>query len=88
LYQIVYVVVATVRVLLVALQFLMMARAIISWLPVNEDNPIVVFLYSVTEPVIMPVRSVIERFGWFEGLPIDMSFLITFMLLSILQMFL
>ena len=88
MYQIVYVVVATVRVLLVALQFLMMARAIISWLPVNEDNPIVVFLYSVTEPVIMPVRSVIERFGWFEGLPIDMSFLITFMLLSILQMFL
>jgi uncharacterized protein YggT (Ycf19 family) len=42
----------------------------------------------VTEPVIMPVRAVINRLGLFEGLPIDMSFLITFMLLSVLEMFL
>lgn len=66
----------------------MLARAIISWLPVDEDNPIVSFLYAVTEPVVAPVRTLIERFGWFEGLPIDMSFMITFMLLSILEMFL
>ncbi|MBQ4354711.1 MAG: YggT family protein [Clostridia bacterium] len=78
----------TVRVLLAAIQFLMMARAIISWLPLDEDNPIVTFLYTVTEPVIAPVRAVIDRLGLFEGMPIDMSFLITFILLSILEMFL
>jgi YggT family protein len=71
-----------------ALQFFMMARAIISWFPIDDGNPIVVFLYSLTEPVIMPVRMIMDKFGWFEGLPIDMSFLITFLLLSILQMFL
>lgn len=88
MYQILYVVATTVRFLIVVIQFLMLARAIISWLPVDEDNPIVSFLYAVTEPVVAPVRTLIERFGWFEGLPIDMSFMITFMLLSILEMFL
>lgn len=88
LYQVLYVVAATVRFLIIAIQFLMMARAIISWLPFEEDHPLVTFLYTVTEPVIAPVRAVIERFGWFEGMPIDMSFLITFILLSILEMFL
>lgn len=73
---------------MIALQFLMFARAIMSWLPIDDDNPIDNFLYAVTEPFIAPVRAVIERFGWFEGMPIDMSFFITFILLSILEMFL
>ena len=86
--QLLYIVAATVRFLIAAIQFLLLARAIISWLPFEEDHPIVSFLYAVTEPVIMPVRAVINRLGLFEGLPIDMSFLITFMLLSVLEMFL
>ncbi len=88
MHQVLYVVTVTVRYLIGAIQLMMMARAIISWFPVDEDNPIVAFLYAVTEPVIMPVRSLIERFGWFEGLPIDMSFFITFILLSIIELFL
>lgn len=86
LYQVLYVVSATVSYLITVIQFLMFARAIISWLPVDEDSTIVNFLYAVTEPVIMPVRAVIERFGWFEGMPVDMSFFITFILLSIIDM--
>ena len=88
MYQIFYVLTATVRYLITAVQILMFARAILSWLPVEEDSPIVNFLYAVTEPVIAPVRAVIERFGWFEGMPIDMSFFITFILLSFLEMML
>ena len=88
LYPLLYVVSATLRFLVAVIQFLMLARAIISWLPFEEDHPIVTFLIAVTEPVIMPVRAVVERLGLFEGLPIDMSFFITFILLSILEMFL
>lgn len=88
MYQLFYVVSATVRIIIAVLQFLMLARAIISWLPMDEDNPIVSFLYGVTEPVIMPVRTFLNRLGLFEGMPIDMSFFITFILLSVLEMFL
>ena len=82
--QIAYVLTTTVRVLLIALQLLMLGRAILSWLPLEEENPVENFLFSLTEPVIAPVRALIDRFGWFEGLPIDMSFFITFILLSVL----
>lgn len=88
MYQVLYVVSTTVRIIIIVLELLMMARAIVSWLPIDEDNPIVNFLYAVTEPVIIPVRSVIDYFGWFQGMPIDMSFFITFILLSILEMIL
>ena len=88
MYQFVYVIVSTVRIIIAVLQFLMLARAILSWLPIEDDNPIVSFLYGVTEPVIMPVRVVLDRLGLFEGMPIDMSFFITFILLSVLEMFL
>ena len=82
--QIAYVLTTTVRVLLIALQLLMLGRAILSWLPLEEENPVENFLFTLTEPVIAPVRALIDRFGWFEGLPIDMSFFITFILLSVL----
>ena len=86
--NIVYVIVGTLSFLLSALQFAMLARAILSWFPMEEDNVIIGFLYSITEPVILPVRVLMERLGWFQGLPIDMSFFFTFLLLSLLQTFL
>ena len=82
--QILYFVASTVRAVVIILQLLMLARAIISWLPLDEDNPIENFLYTVTEPVIAPVRALLDHFGWFEDLPIDMAFFITFFLLAIL----
>lgn len=84
MYSVLYVLTSTLKIVLVVFQFLMLGRALVSWLPLDEDNPIENFLYTVTEPVITPVRALIERFGWFEGLPIDMSFFITFLLIAVL----
>ncbi len=88
MYQLIYVIEATVRFIIIVLEMMMLGRAIVSWLPIDEDNPIVNFLYTVTEPVIMPVRSVINYFGLFEGFPIDMAFMMTFIILSIVEMLL
>ena len=88
MYQIVYVIMSTVRFIVIALEVMMLARAVVSWFPIDEDHPIINFLYTVTEPVIMPVRALLDYFGWFEGLPIDMAFMITFILLSIVEMLL
>ena len=85
LIQIAYVLMATVRAVLMVLELLMLARALISWLPLPEDSPVENFLWTVTEPVIAPVRALCDRFGWFEGLPIDMPFFLTFILLSVLS---
>ncbi len=88
MYQLYYVITTTLAVLLSVLQLLMVARAILSWFPFDEDSNLVRFLMMATEPVIMPVRYLLDRFGLFEGMPLDMAFFITFILLSIIRMFL
>lgn len=74
--------------LLTVLQLLMFARAILSWLPLDEESPVLFFLHASTEPFILPVRALLERFEFFTSSPLDLSFFITFMLISLLQTFL
>jgi len=82
-----YLVSGTVSVLLSILELCMLARAILNWFPLGESS-LVYFLHTITEPVIYPVRILLERLGLFQGLPIDMSFFFTFILISILKMLL
>jgi YggT family protein len=82
---ILYIITKIVSVFLTILQLLMMFRAIISWLPIDEDSNITNFLYAMTEPVIYPVRKMLEHFNLLSDLPIDISFIVSFLLLSILQ---
>ena len=84
----IYVVTKLVSVFLGAEQLLMMLRAVLSWLPVDEDSDISNFLFAMTEPVIYPVRMLLDRFEGLDEFPIDLSFIISFMLLSLVQMLL
>ena len=77
----------TVCVLLSAIQLAMMARALLSWFPI-EPNKITHFLDVVTEPVVYPIRKLFEKLNWFQNIPLDMSFMTAFLLLSILLLFL
>lgn len=69
-------------ILLTLVQFAMLIRAILSWFPI--DNKFVDFLHAITEPFIHPVRMLFEKMNWFSGLPIDMSFFVTYILISVL----
>ena len=46
-----------VNVVLLAFMWIIIARAILSWVNPDPYNPIVRFLYRVTEPVLRPVRD-------------------------------
>lgn len=70
-------------VILGVLQIAMLVRAIMSWFP-TESNRFENFLYAITEPLIMPIRKLFEKLNLFQGLPIDISFFVTYLLLSIL----
>ena len=86
--ELVYVVVTTLRYIVIAAQVLLIVRAVLSWLPLDDENLIEIIVFVFTEPFVMPVRAVLEYFGLFEGLPIDMSNIFTFFILSIVEMFL
>ncbi|MBQ8508299.1 MAG: YggT family protein [Clostridia bacterium] len=84
----IYVITRIVSLFLSILQVLMMFRALMSWLPIDEDSNLSNFLYVMTEPVVYPVRLLLERFEGLDGMPIDLAFIISFMLLSVVQMLL
>lgn len=88
MYQLIYIFLTTVKCIVTALMLFLMARGLLSLFPIDEDSPIITFLLVVTEPVILPVRIVLDRFGWGEGSPIDIAFIVTFLMLAILDMFL
>lgn len=77
----------TVSVMLVTLQLAMTARAILSWFPI-EPNKFITFLNIITEPVVYPVRKLFEKMNWFQNIPLDMSFMATYLIISILLLFL
>lgn len=72
----------TVTVLLSAVELCMLIRALLSWFPIRDDNPILRFVCMVTEPLIAPIRALFDRMGWFRNFPLDISFLVAFLLLS------
>ena len=60
--------------------WVIIARALISWVNPDPWNPIVQFLERVTEPVLAPIRRWI---GWRMG--IDLSPIIAILIISFLQ---
>lgn len=60
--------------------WVIIARALVSWVNPDPWNPIVQFLDRATEPVLAPIR---QRMGWQMG--IDLSPLIVILILYFLQ---
>ncbi len=81
-YITIYLFTNVVHTLLSIVIFLMFVRAVLSWFPIKE-NPIEEFIYQVTEVFVYPVRMIIERFDSLSSLPIDISFFVAFMCMSI-----
>lgn len=78
---------ATAKVLDIVLtmyMWIIIIRALISWVNPDPYNPIVQFLNRVTEPVLYPIRRLIPVYT----LGIDFSPIIVFLIIMFLQSFL
>lgn len=67
-------------------EFLLFARAIMSWF--SQGSKIQEFLYLITEPVIMPFRALFSRIPSLRGFPLDIPFFATFIMLELVQLLL
>jgi YggT family protein len=63
--------------------FIIIARALISWVEPNPYNPIVQLLYKITEPVLRPIRRILPL----RGMGFDISPLIAIIILWASQYF-
>lgn len=67
-------------------QFILLARILTSWFPeIDRRNPLIQFLYDVTEPVLRPIREMMPPAG-FGGM--DFSPMVVVLGIYIVQMLL
>lgn len=83
-----YVIVQCLLMFIYVVDFAMLGRMVVSFLFMGEQTRIGSFLYVITEPFIMPIRSLCNRFGWFQGLPTDMPFFLTSVLMMLITIIL
>lgn len=70
--------------LLTIYMWMVLARALISWVSPDPSNPIVRFLYSATEPVLYRIRRALPLYAG----GIDFSPVIVFVAIYFLELFL
>ena len=62
--------------------YVLLARALMSWIPnLDPSHPVVQALYQITEPLLEPIRRIIPPLG---GM-IDISIIVLFIALSFLE---
>lgn len=77
---------ATAQVLNIVLQLYMwiiIIRALLTWVNPDPHNPIVQFLYSITEPVLLRVRQLIPM----SGIGIDFSPIVVLLAIVFIEEF-
>lgn len=78
-------------IVLILFMWIVIARAVLSWVNPDPYNPIVRFIHNVTEPIMYPIRSKLPiNFGGIDFSPIiiflGIIFLRTFVVNSLLQL--
>ncbi|MEG3594874.1 MAG: YggT family protein [Chloroflexota bacterium] len=65
-----------IRILAIALQVIIIARVILSWVKLSPTNPIAIIIYGVSEPILKPVRRLLPSTGGLDFSPIVVIVLI------------
>ncbi|MBZ0294434.1 MAG: YggT family protein [Anaerolineae bacterium] len=66
-------------------QLILLVRVLLSFFPdIDRSNPIVQFLYDVTEPVLQPIREMLPQTGMVDWSPL-VVFLGIFVLMQLIS---
>ncbi|MBR4015448.1 MAG: YggT family protein [Anaerotignum sp.] len=68
------------------LELLIFIRIILSWLPIGYGNSIMRLIYNLTEPILGPVRGMVERSPIGGGMGLDISPVFALILLRLVKM--
>lgn len=74
-----------IAVLLDAVLLFMLARSLLPLFGVGEDSRLMAFLFTATEPFVVPVRFILYKLNLFQDSFIDVSFTLSFLLISMIS---
>ncbi len=60
---------------------LILARVLMSWFVKDLRNPIAMFIYQITEPILAPIRNLLKKLG-IGGSMLDFSPIVALLLIQ------
>lgn len=63
---------------------LILARIVFSWFQMDRYNPLVNFVFRVTEPILAPIRNILPSVAMFDFSPMVALLLLQFVVVPIL----
>lgn len=72
-------------ILIRVIDFVILIRVILSWIPISRDNPILRLVYALSEPLLYPIRQLIKKSPLGDGMMVDFSPVILLLLLQLIQ---
>lgn len=70
------------------IDFIILIRVILSWVPIDRNSSIVRLVYSLSEPLLYPIRELLRKSPLGDGMMIDFSPIILLLLLQAIQVIL
>ena len=61
------------------------ARVILSWFPMQSNNPLVQLVWAITEPILAPIRRFVPRVGMLDITPMVALILIAIIRVVLLR---
>ena len=86
--EVLFIIAKTISLLLEAVSLAMLLRMILPFFLEPEESRHYTLMFCVSEPFIAPVRMIMIKLNIGQNSPIDWSFFVTYILLSVLQMLL
>lgn len=74
-----------INLVLSVIEYAILARCLISFLPISHDNQLINLLYQITEPILAPIRGLLERSPIGSNSMIDFSPLVAFLIIGLLK---
>ncbi len=70
----------TLSILLYAFDFLLLVRAVCSWIPDFRNSMVYNLSFRMTEPLLLPIRKLMWKWDFARRCPIDLSFIVLVLL--------
>lgn len=73
------------NVILYVFDILLLVRAVCSWVPSFRESMVYRFSFTITEPILRPVRDLLYKIEWVRRCPLDLSFLVVIVIVNMLS---
>lgn len=67
------------------IEYAILARVLISFIPISRDNQLIRLLYQITEPILAPLRNLLEKSPIGKNSMFDFSPLIAFLIIGLIR---